>query len=799
MTTTRLTNGPTNGPTTRLTSRLTTAQAIVRWMLAQRTELLDGTEAPLFPAVFAIFGHGNVLGMGTALAEHGTELPVWRGHNEQGMGLAAVGYAKATDRRQVGVVTTSIGPGALNLVTAAGVAHANRLPLLLLPGDTFTSRAPDPVLQQVEHFGDPGGTVNDAFRAVSRYFDRVTRPEQLLATLPQVARVLTDPADCGPVVLALPQDVQAEAFDYPTDLFDTTIHRVPRPRPDRRALSAAADILRTARRPLLVVGGGVRYSGAAATTLDFAVRHGIPVAETTAGRTLVPHHHPLYCGPLGITGSASANAVAADADVVLAVGTRLQDFTTASWTVFARGVRIVAVNTARFDAVKHGSHAVVGDAAECLRELDETLIGWRADHDWSLRAATERATWDAHVDGLRAARPAAPLTYAQVVGVINEMSGPDDYVLTASGGMPGELIGGWRATDVSKGPTMDVEYGFSCMGYELAGAWGAAMARRLSHPDGVVTAVLGDGSYLMANSELYSAAFAGHGFVAVVCDNDGYAVIARLQESQGGSPFNNLYAHCRTDRAAPPRNDFIAHATSMGCVGFPVENSPGQGGERRDRIRQGTDQREEVADPGADAEADAEAEPDAEASAEAQARSSAEANAETAEVAAEIAAATGSDAGSDAAAARPGAEPEASARSGSGSGLLSVSGSRFGSSSRLGSSSESGSGSRLGSESGSESGPGSDDAAARRGGGDAVSTNEAALAALRAAYRKARAASSDRPAVVVVRTDPNAWTDAGAWWEVGVPEVAERPEIATAEANNRKAKAAQVRYLGRQP
>jgi 3D-(3,5/4)-trihydroxycyclohexane-1,2-dione acylhydrolase (decyclizing) len=612
--------------------RLTAAQALVRWLAAQRTELLDGTAAPLFPAVFAIFGHGNVLGIGGALAE--SDLPVWRGQHEQGMALAAIGYAKATQRRQVGVVTTSIGPGALNLVTAAGVAHANRLPLLLLPGDTFAGRAPDPVLQQVEHFGDPGLTVNDAFRAVSRYFDRITRPEQLLATLPQVARVLTDPADCGPVVLALPQDVQAAAFDFPASLFTPVTHRMPRPRPDRVALAGAANLVRSAARPLLVLGGGVRYSGAGPTALEFAQRHGIPVTETTAGRTLVPHDHPLHAGPLGITGSRSANAVAAAADVVLAVGTRLQDFTTASWTVFAPDVRIVAVNAARFDAVKHGSYAVVGDARESLAELDQALGAWRADAGWTPVAASERVQWDSHVDGLRA-RPGM-LTYAQVVGVVNDQSGPDDYVLTSSGGLPGELIGGWRATGGA--PTMDVEYGFSCMGYELAGAWGAAMA----HGRGVVTTLLGDGSYLMANSELFSAAFAGHGFVAVVCDNDGYAVIARLQEGQGGKPFNNMFGDCRSTRDTPPRVDFAAHATALGCAVFTVDGG---------------------------------------------------------------------------------------------------------------------------------------------------------VTELAAEYRRARASAVDRPAVVVVRTSPTAWTESGAWWEVGVPEVSDLGDVGAARDGWARHKATQLRYL----
>ena len=366
------------------TVRLSTAQALVRWLVAQRAELLDGTEVPLFAGVFGIFGHGNVLGLGTALYDVRDQLPTWRAQTEQGMALAATGFAKATDRRQVMVATSSIGPGALNMVTAAGVAHANRLPLLLLPGDTFAGRAPDPVLQQVEHFGDATVSVNDAFRPVSRYFDRITRPEQLLASLPQVARVLTDPADCGPVVLALPQDVQVEEFDFPVAMFNPRLHRVPRPRPDARDLASAAEILRASRRPLIVSGGGVRYSGAAGQLLDFAVAHGVAMTETAAGRTMLPDPHPLNAGPLGTIGSASANALAADADVIIAVGTRLQDFTTSSWSLFSDDVRLVAINSARFDAVKHGGCAVVGDARETLAELGDSLSGWAADADVTL-------------------------------------------------------------------------------------------------------------------------------------------------------------------------------------------------------------------------------------------------------------------------------------------------------------------------------------------------------------------------------------------------------------------------------
>jgi len=589
------------------TVRLTTAQALVAWMVAQRSELLDGTEVPLFAGVFAIFGHGNVLGLGTALQAVRGELPTWRGQTEQGMALAAIGFARAMDRRQVMAATSSVGPGALNMVTAAAVAHANRLPVLLLPGDTFAGRAPDPVLQQVEHFADPTTSVNDAFRPVSRYFDRITRPEQLLETLPQVARVLTDPADCGPVVLALPQDVQVEELDYPAAMFATRVHRVPRPRPDLRSVTQAVEILRSARRPLLVCGGGVRYSGAASALVELASEYGVPVVETPAGRTLLPDPHPLNAGPLGVIGSASANAMAAEADVVVAVGTRLQDFTTASWTVFAPDVRIIGVNAARFDAVKRGSHAVVGDALECILELHEALRGWSVDPGWTARAAVQRARWDAHVDLLRGGMaPDGSLTYAQVVGIVNDASTADDYVVGSSGGIPGELHGGWRrgpgtrdidneiegnssrinrdrdrdrdrdsdpAGPGAQGSTMDLEYGFSCMGYELAGAWGASIARARTHPLGIVTTLLGDGSYLMLSSDLYSAAFAGHPYVAVVCDNGGYAVIHRLQTGQGAEGFNNLLGDCAGPGGV--RVDFAAHARSLGCG---VEDVPAGAG-----------------------------------------------------------------------------------------------------------------------------------------------------------------------------------------------------------------------------
>ncbi len=378
--------------TSAATVRLTAAEAIVRYLIAQRT-VLDGVDAPLFPGVFAIFGHGNVTCLGHALEEEREALPVWRGQNEQGMALAAIGFAKAMRRRQVMVATSSVGPGATNMVTAAAVALANRLPLLLLAGDTFQSRLPDPVLQQVEHFGAPSTTVNDAFRPVVRYWDRIVRPEQLLSSLPQAVATLLDPADCGPAFLGLPQDVQAEAYDFPLRFFEPKVHAVPRPRAPRAQVEEAARLIAGAEQPLVIAGGGVRYSLAEEELARVALARGIPVVETMAGKSSLPADHPSLVGPIGVTGVDQANRLAAEADVVVAIGTRLQDFTTGSWTVFRNdAMRLIAINTARFDAVKHRALPVQGDARETLRELDGLLGGYAAPAAWTARAADDRAS-----------------------------------------------------------------------------------------------------------------------------------------------------------------------------------------------------------------------------------------------------------------------------------------------------------------------------------------------------------------------------------------------------------------------
>ena len=541
------------------TIRLTTSQAIVKYLMAQKI-IVNDEPKPLFPGVFAIFGHGNVTCLGTALEEVSDDFPTWRGQNEQGMALAATAYAKASKRRQIMVATSSVGPGATNMVTAAAVAMANRMPLLLISGDTFGSRIPDPVLQQVEHFGDPSTTVNDSFRAVVRYWDRITHPAQVVHSLPHAVNTMLDPADCGPAFIGLPQDVAADAYDYPVRCFDETIHEIRRPRPDRAELARAAALLSTATKPLIISGGGVHWSEAEAALAEFVEAHNVPVVETVAGRTSMAQSHRLHAGTIGVTGCTSANALAAQSDVVLAVGTRLGDFATGSWTVFANeAVKIIGVNTARFDATKHLSVPLVADAREALTELSTALGDYRADESWSATCASEAAQYNAYIDKLAA--PNAPdaqtlPTYAQVVGVVDRAADERTYALTAAGGFPGELVNGWRSDTVH---SFDAEYGYSCMGYEISGGWGAKMAL----PDRDVVVFVGDGSYMMMNSDLYSSVLSGHKLIVIVCDNGGFAVINRLQTSQGGVPFNNLIADSKV--VDEVRVDFAAHASAMGA------------------------------------------------------------------------------------------------------------------------------------------------------------------------------------------------------------------------------------------
>lgn len=541
----------------RSTIRLTMAQALVRYLCNQFTEI-EGERVPLFAGVFAIFGHGNVTCLSEALEAVQDQLPTWRGQNEQSMALAAIGFAKAKKRRQIMVAASSIGPGATNMVTAAGVAHTNRLPVLLISGDSFANRQPDPVMQQVEHFGDPTITVNDSFKAVTRYWDRITLPGQIISSLPQAVAAMLDPADCGPAFIGLCQDTQEMAFDYPEAFFEPTVWSVPRPRPDRERLAEAVELLRTAKKPLIIAGGGVAYSLAEDTVAAFAAARGIPVVETIAGKGALTHDHPVHAGPIGILGSTSANALAAEADVILAIGTRLMDFTTGSWTVFSHAAKFISINTARWDATKHRALAVVGDARETVEELHGAMGNWQAPAAWMANARHLFGEWNALLETHQAPTNALVPTYAQVVAAVHRGAGDSDRLIAAAGGVPGEVVKGWRV----KAPgTFDCEFGYSCMGYELAAGWGAAMART---GNGTPIVMLGDGTYMMMNSDIYSSVLSGHKMIVIVCDNGGYAVINRLQNAKGIPGFNNLLKDCRVKESFAV--DFAKHAESMGAL-----------------------------------------------------------------------------------------------------------------------------------------------------------------------------------------------------------------------------------------
>ena len=545
------------------TVRLTMAQALTRFLAAQMT-VIDGEKLPIFGGVWAIFGHGNVAGIGEALYQHRDDLPTFRAHNEQAMTHAAIGYAKAHFRRRFMAATTSIGPGAVNMVTAAALAHVNRLPVLLLPGDVFANRLPDPVLQQAEDFSDGTVSVNDCFRPVSRYFDRITRPEQIIPALARTMQVLTDPAECGPVTLSLCQDVQAEAYDYPERFFEERVWQVRRPRPDRTELNEAVAALKAARKPLVIAGGGLLYSGASAELARFVDATGIPVCETQGGKSSLPDSHPLNMAAVGVTGTTAANRLAEEADVVLAIGTRLQDFTTGSWALFQNEAKtIIGLNTQPFDAGKHRALPLVADAAEGLAELAAGLRGWKAPVSWTESATEGKNEWQAAAAKVTAATNAAYPSDAQVIGAVQRALGSGVTVLHAAGGLPGELHKLWQAGAPG---SYHAEYGFSTMGYEIAGALGAKMAK----PEQEVVVMLGDGSYLMLNSEIATSVMLGLKLTIVLLDNRGYGCINRLQMATGGANFNNLLKDARHETL--PDIDFAAHAASLGAISQKVSS-----------------------------------------------------------------------------------------------------------------------------------------------------------------------------------------------------------------------------------
>jgi 3D-(3,5/4)-trihydroxycyclohexane-1,2-dione acylhydrolase (decyclizing) len=540
------------------TIRLTTAQALVKFMTKQMV-LVEGKKLPIFAGMWAIFGHGNVAGIGEALYPARRDLPTYRGHNEQTMVHSAIAYTKASNRRRMMAVTTSLGPGALNMVTAAAVAHVNRLPVLLLPGDIFANRLPDPVLQQIEDFNDGTVSVTDCFKPVSRYFDRIMRPEQLIPALNRAMVVLTDPTDCGPVTLAMCQDTQAEAYDYPVEFFAERVWATRRPRPDTDELDQAIRVLNSAKKPVIIAGGGVLYSEAPSMLKAFAEKHGVPVVETQSGKSSLPFANELNMGAMGVTGTAASNVLCNEADVILAVGTRLQDFTTGSWSLFKNEKKkIIGLNTQSFDATKHRSLPLVADARIGLEELSLGLGTWGAPKAWTIRAKAERLTWikkaDAYTKPTNVERPAD----SQVIGAVQRVMGSEAHIMGAAGGLPGEMHKLWQAGVPG---SYHMEYGFSCMGYEIAGGIGIKMAR----PDANVVVMIGDGSYMMANSELATSVMLGQKITVVLLDNRGFGCINRLQYSTGSERFNNLFDY-NVKQDVSPAIDFVAHAASMGAI-----------------------------------------------------------------------------------------------------------------------------------------------------------------------------------------------------------------------------------------
>ncbi|TNC46488.1 3D-(3,5/4)-trihydroxycyclohexane-1,2-dione acylhydrolase (decyclizing) [Rubellimicrobium rubrum] len=542
------------------TIRLTAAQAMMRWLSIQMTD--DGER--FIEGVWAIFGHGNVAGIGEALHGIGAALPTWRGQNEQTMAHAAIAYAKTMRRRKAMAVTSSIGPGATNMVTAAALAHVNRLPVLLIPGDVFANRRPDPVLQQIEDFDDGTVSANDCFRPVSRYFDRIARPEHLLTALPRAMRVLTDPANCGPVTLAFCQDVQAETFDYPVTFFEQKTWRIPRAQPDPTEIAEVAEMFARASRPVIVSGGGVLYSGAEAALAAFAQAHNVPVVETQAGKGGLAAGHPMNLGSPGVTGSDCANEACEGADLVVGIGTRFQDFTTASWSLFGQPERrLVSINLHPYDAHKHLAVPLLADARLAIEALSAALGGLRFDGD----AGPSKARWLEAVGGVTAAPPpdanALP-TDAQVIGAVQRVATPETVVMCAAGTMPGALQVLWQAAPGG----YHMEYGYSCMGYEVAGAMGIKIAA----PQKEVVCFVGDGSYMMANSELATAVMRRIPFTVVLTDNRGYGCINRLQIECGGAEFNNMYKDSLVEEQ--PEIDFVAHARSMGAHAVKADGIP---------------------------------------------------------------------------------------------------------------------------------------------------------------------------------------------------------------------------------
>ena len=536
--------------------KLTCSHAIVKHLIAQKI-LIDGKKEPLFAGTFGIFGHGNVACLGQALEENQDKLPTWRGHHEQNMALTGIAYSRAKRRKQIFVATSSVGPGSTNMLTAAAVAMSNRLPILFLPGDTYANRIPDPVLQQVEHFNNPGITQNDAFKSVVKYFDRLTRPEQILQTLPQAIQIMLDPADCGPACISMSQDVQGEIFDYPEEFFKEIIHNIRRPRPDDYQIKQSVEKIKSSKNPILISGGGVFYSDAMEDLGNFAVKHNIPVTQTVMGYSTMKKDHSHFLGPIGGLGGKAANNLAKQTDLAIAVGTKLGDFTTGSWANYEnQNFSLVSINVARFDASKHLAQSIIGDAKVSLNELSQALGNWKASENWYKKSRVELKSWNEYVDKASGPTNQNLPSYAHAGGAVYRIYDPSDIAVTAAGGLVGEVVQVWRPRELN---THETEWGFSCMGYEISGALGIKMA----NPNKEVIAFVGDGSYLLNNSDIYSSVITNNKLIIIVCDNGGHAVINRLQLFKGGKEFNCLFESSKAPNLV--KINFAKHAESMGA------------------------------------------------------------------------------------------------------------------------------------------------------------------------------------------------------------------------------------------
>jgi 3D-(3,5/4)-trihydroxycyclohexane-1,2-dione acylhydrolase (decyclizing) len=543
--------------------KLTAAQALIRFMIAQKVKINDEIK-PLFPGVWAIFGHGNVAGIGEALFQHQEALPTYRGQNEQSMAHAAIAYSKTLNRQQIMACTSSAGPGSTNIVTAAALAHINRIPLLLLPGDTFATRIPDPVLQQLEDNTDQTITTNDCFKPVSRFFDRIMRPEQLLTSLPQAIRVLTDPVDTGTVTIAFPQDVQTMSWNYPERFFEEKIHFLRRQHADENQLKSAVQMIIKAKKPVIIAGGGIHYSLATKELEDFSNNLLIPIGETQAGKGAIPWENPMNVGSVGVTGGSACNELLKEADLIIAIGTRLGDFITGSRTLFNSEATLLSINVCAYDSIKHRALSLVGDAKLTLNTLMKYCTAIKTSNDWQQRVSILRKEWLIAVDEASRDKGTLLPSDGEVVGAVNRSSRERDVVVCAAGGLPGDLQKLWK-TSFDRG--YHIEYGYSCMGYEIAGGLGVKMAL----PDSQVYVMVGDGSYLMMNSEIFSSVMLGLKLIIVVVDNGGYGCIHRLQENCGNSGFNNLIRDCRSTQNEVMRVDFAAHARSMGAKSEEVK------------------------------------------------------------------------------------------------------------------------------------------------------------------------------------------------------------------------------------